>query len=194
MIRRTLAFAAIAVGLTPVQSFAADEAQSLERANQLVEESYAAMTADTSVQARNDALRAALETSFAFDFWEKFLIRNHKDSFSEAQLTEFRALLPGFLAKLYADQFGNGLEAKPEIKETRKARKDVLVRAAIPRANGKTLPVDWRVHEFEDRGHLVVDFMVGGTSFLILKRDEFNGVLDQKGPDALLDFMRKNAV
>lgn len=183
---------ALMLGLAPMLGQAAEEEASLERANQLVEESYAAMTGPA--EARNAALRMALETSFAFDFWEKFLIRKHKDSFSDMQLTEFRDLLPGFLAKLYADQFGNGLEAKPEIRDTRKARKDVLVRAAIPRANGKTLPVDWRVHDFEERGHLVVDFMVGGTSFLILKRDEFAALLDQEGPEGLLAFMRKNAV
>ncbi|MEM9045397.1 MAG: ABC transporter substrate-binding protein [Pseudomonadota bacterium] len=194
MIRCSAFALLLMIGLSAPTVFAAEEEASLARANQLVDETYAAMTAETTEAERNDALRAALETGFAFDFWEKFLIRKHKESFSEEQLAEFRALLPGFLAKLYSDQFGNGLEAKPEIKETRKARKDILVRAAIPRANGKTLPVDWRVHDFDDRGHLVVDFMVGGTSFLILKRDEFSGLLDREGPDGLLAFMQANAI
>ncbi|MEO0823799.1 MAG: hypothetical protein AAF074_25750, partial [Pseudomonadota bacterium] len=45
-----------------------------------------------------------------------------------AERAEFRALLPGFLADLYRKQFGKGLQAKPEIREVRPARRDFLVR------------------------------------------------------------------
>ncbi|MEM7240091.1 MAG: ABC transporter substrate-binding protein [Pseudomonadota bacterium] len=178
---------------TPVQ--ATEEDASLEIAGALVENAHGALTFDGTEQERDELLLIALENAFAFDIWERFLVsKDKKEAFSEEQLEEFRALLPGFLANLYANQFGKGLEAKPEIKGARTVRKDVLVSANIPRANGKNLPVDWRVREFEERGHLVIDVMVGGTSFLRLKRDEFNGLLDAEGPDGLLDFMRENAI
>ena len=180
--------------LLPLQAAAADTGAAMARAETLVDQAHGALTAPGPAATRHAQLRAALDTSFAFDIWEKFLIEPDKDGFSPAQTEEFKSLLPGFLANLYATQFGKGLEAKPEIAEARPARKDVLVRAAIPRANGKKLPVDWRIRDFGERGHLVIDVMVGGTSFLILKRDEFRGILDQGGPAALLDFMRKNSI
>lgn len=183
----------LAIGLaTPVQ--AADESAALQVADTLVENAHGALTSSGGDAVRAQRLREALQTSFAFDIWERFLIDSEKDGFTADQMIEFRDLLPGFLANLYASQFGKGLEAKPEIIEARPARKDILVRAAIPRANGKNLPVDWRIRDLGDRGHLVIDVMVGGTSFLILKRDEFRGVLDKDGPTGLLNFMRQNSI
>ncbi|MEM7505175.1 MAG: ABC transporter substrate-binding protein [Pseudomonadota bacterium] len=190
---RLIPILTLAIGLAlPVH--AADESAALQVADTLVEDAHGALTAQAGADERAERLRAALQSSFAFDIWERFLIDPEKDGFSADQMIEFRALLPGFLANLYANQFGKGLEAKPEIIEARPARKDILVRAAIPRANGKNLPVDWRIRDLGDRGHMVIDVMVGGTSFLILKRDEFRGVLDQGGPEGLLDFMRQNSI
>lgn len=185
-----LALAISAAG--PVLADEKDDA--IATASTLVDEAHGALTATVPEPQRNGMLREAISGSFAFDVWERFLVDPKKDGFSDAQVIEFRELLPGFLANLYANQFGKGLEAKPEIDEARKARKDILVRAAIPRANGKTLPVDWRIRDFGDRGFLVIDVMVGGTSFLILKRDEFRGILDTDGPAGLLAFMKQNAI
>jgi ABC-type transporter MlaC component len=165
-------------------------------AERLVEGAHGALAdAGLSEPERLAALRASVEDAFAFDVWEKFLLGQKADMLNEAETAEFRALLPGFLADLYRNQFGKGLEAKPEIREVREARRDFLVRADIPRANGKNLPVDWRVREFDEgRGALVIDVMVGGASFLILKRDEFGAILDSEGAQGLLAFMRENSI
>jgi len=164
-------------------------------AEQLVDGAHGALADAALPEAeRLAALRETIDAAFAFDVWEKFLLGERAGMLDEAQTAEFRELLPGFLADLYRKQFGKGLEAKPEILEVRPARRDMLVRASIPRANGGTLPVDWRVRDFDDRGHLVIDVMVGGASFLILKRDEFSAILDRSGPDALLTYMRENSI
>lgn len=195
---RTAALAAIlalCAAAAPTAAAAADADAATATAERLVDGAHGALADASKTEAqRTAALRAAIDAAFAFDVWERFLLGTRAADFSEAQLTEFRGLLPGFLADLYRRQFGKGLEAKPEIRDVREARRDLLVRAAIPRANGKALPVDWRVRDFGDRGHLVIDVMVGGTSFLILKRDEFAGILDAGGPDALLAHMRENAL
>lgn len=194
---KLLAPLAMALGLifAPMGAMAAaDEDAALATAEKLVDGAHGALTSSAPSAQKNAALRETLSETFAFDIWERFLIDAKKAGFSKEQQAEFDKLLPGFLANLYANQFGRGLEEKPVIKEARKARRDILVRAGIPRANGKTLPVDWRIRDFGDRGHRVIDVMVGGTSFLILKRDEFNGLLKQGGPEALLSFMRENSI
>lgn len=140
------------------------------------------------------ALRLAITDAFAFDIWERFLIEGRADAFSAAQRTEFRGLLPGFLAHLYRDQFDRGLSAMPEIGDARIVRRDVLVASRFKRTNGNDLPVEWRLREFPDSGTKVIDVMVAGTSFLLLKRDEFNAIIDSGGPEALLAHMRKNAL
>ncbi|MEM9761021.1 MAG: ABC transporter substrate-binding protein [Pseudomonadota bacterium] len=172
---------------------AADPAAARATAEKLVEGAHAALSGDEGPTAISE-LKATIDEAFAFDVWERFLLGSNADKLSEAERAEFRALLPGFLAQLYRDQFGKGLEGKPEIRDVTEVRRDLMVRAAIPRANGKTLPVDWRIRDFGDRGHLVIDVMVGGASFLILKRDEFTALLESGGPNALLEHMRQNSV
>ena len=196
---RTLAVALAALivaALTPADvSAAADPEAARTVAEKLVEGAHGALADTTRPESERLAeLRRAIDQAFAFDIWERFLLGEKASSLSTDQIAEFRSLLPGFLADLYRKQFGKGLEAKPEILEVRPARNDMLVRAAIPRANGRTLPVDWRIRDFGQRGHLVIDVMVGGASFLILKRDEFSSILEKDGPEALLDFMRAHSV
>ena len=159
----------------------------------LVHGAHAAMTAaELDEPARFSLLKRTITDAFAFDIWERFLVGDR--DLTQPQLAEFRGLLPGFLARLYADQFGKGLGAAPEISGARAIRRDIMVAAAIPRANGKSLPVEYRVREFGERGALVIDVMVGGISFLVLKRDEFKALIDSKGIDGLLAFMRENAI
>lgn len=192
MIRRILT--ALMIAAAPAASQAADEAASLKVATELVEGAHGAMTGtDLGQTARDDALRTVIAGAFAFDIWERFLLKGRDEALTETERAEFRALLPGFLAKLYSDKFGQGLEAKPEIEGTRPARSDVMVSATIPRANGKNLPVEWRVREFAE-AHKVIDVMVGGISFLVLKREEFGAVLDRDGAKGLLAFMRKESL
>lgn len=194
LILAPLVAAALALGSLAARADA-DAGAARAVAERLVDGAHGALADASRPEAeRLAALRQTIDAAFAFDVWEKFLLGERAAMLDPAQTTEFRGLLPGFLADLYRKQFGKGLEARPEIREVRPARRDMLVRAAIPRANGGTLPVDWRVRDFGDRGHLVIDVMVGGASFLILKRDEFAAILDRDGAAGLLAHMRANSV
>ncbi|HUF87259.1 MAG TPA: ABC transporter substrate-binding protein [Thermohalobaculum sp.] len=157
----------------------------------LVGEAHAAMAGEAGANdedARLAELERVIERAFAFDVWERFLLGDH--AFEPEQRARFRALLPGFLARLYAAQFGKGLDDAPRLVGSRAVRGDVLVEARIPRADGPPLPVAYRVRAFEGRGPLVIDVMVAGVSFLMLKRDEFGALIERDGVEGLLAFMR----
>ena len=192
---RFIAASLLAILMAAAPARAGEAAEQAARAvtETLVHDAHAAMAAaDLDETTRFARLTGVVARAFAFDIWERFLVGDR--GLSPAQLDEFRGLLPGFLARLYADRFGKGLEAAPEISGTRSVRRDVMVAAAIPRANGKSLPVEYRVRAFADRGPLVIDIMVGGISFLVLKRDEFKALIDSRGIDGLLAYMRENAL
>lgn len=176
----------------PSLARADDGAAATATAQTLVDGAHDALTGGGA--AADAKLRAAIEEAFAFDIWERFLLGDRAEMLNAEQTAEFRALLPGFLADLYKNQFGKGLDARPEIREAKPARKDVMVRAAIPRTGKSPLPVDWRVRDFGSRGFLVIDVMVGGVSFLVLKREEFAAILDKGGADALLAYMEQNSI
>ena len=183
--------AALMIAATPLR--AAETEPALETARDLVAGAHGALTAEAE-EARDERLKAAIAEAFAFDIWERFLVGDRAEAFTEAERARVRELLPGFLADLYKTQFGKGLDKKPEIIEARPARRDVLVRAEIPRADRPALPVDWRIRDFAERGHLVIDVMVGGVSFLVLKREEFGAILEREGAEGLIAHMEENSL
>ncbi len=193
-ITRLLAASLLAVLMAVAPTRAGGAAEQAARAvtETLVHDAHGAMAAaDLDGPARFARLTGVVARAFAFDIWERFLVGDR--GLTPAQLDEFRGLLPGFLARLYADRFGKGLDASPEISGTRAVRRDVMVAAVIPRAGNKSLPVEYRIREFGERGPLVIDVMVGGISFLVLKREEFKALIDSRGVEGLLAFMRENA-
>ena len=189
-------FHRLLIGMLALLLAAAPAAQATENEDRahavvqsLVSDAHKALTNGTDAS----ALRGAIDRSFAFDIWERFLIEGREGAFDDRQRTEFRNRLPAFLAHLYHDQFGKGLDRAPVLEGTRKVRRDVMVSSKFPRPNGRNLSVDWRVRDQGGKPR-VIDVMVGGTSFLLTKRDEFGAIIDRGGAPALLDYMRENAI
>lgn len=178
--------------LALVAPAAADEKESraLATTQQLLSEAHTALTGAGG----DAALREAIDRAFAFEVWERFLIEKRADQFTPEQQESFRELLPGYLAYLYHNQFDRGLDAPPAVGDAKPARNDVMVSATFKRTNGQNLPVDWRLREFPDQGMQVIDVMVGGTSFLLLKRDEFASIIDNRGADGLLEYMEQHSL
>lgn len=139
------------------------------------------------------ALHSAINRAFAFDLWERFLIQDLEHAFDKKQRSEFRRLLPGFMVNLYITQFDRGLHAQPSVGQVRKVRRDYMVSTRFKRADGRDLPVEWRLREIPGQGALVIDMMVGGTSFLLLKREEFRAIVTKSDAEGLIAFMRRNA-
>lgn len=164
--------------------------RAIEVTERLLADAHSALTGPGN----GPALRVAISDAFAFDVWERFLIESRSDAFTDDQRSSFRNLLPGFLAHLYQNQFDKGLNQAPTLGDARKVRRDVLVSSNFLRPNGGNLPVDWRVRDFPDRGAQVIDVMVGGTSFLVLKREEFTAMIDNGGAEAVLTHMQRNSL
>lgn len=162
-----------------------------------------ARAVDTVMQLLNDAhnsiaqhgpehLSGAISPYFAFEVWARFLLKPRKKQFTAKQRQAFRNLLPEYMAHLYHDQFAKGLQKRPSVGKAKRVRKDHLVESWFDRPSGNTLPVQWRVRSFRGGASRVIDIMVGGTSFMLLKRDEFSAKVDHSGPEGLLEYLRRN--
>ena len=192
MIQILAVVASLALGIASAGPVHADEKQdrAIQVTERLLAEAHSALTGNGN----GTALRGAISSAFAFDVWERFLIESRSEAFTDDQRSNFRSLLPGFLAHLYQHQFQKGLDTAPTLGDARKVRRDVLVSSTFLRPNGGDLPVDWRVRDFPDRGAQVIDVMVGGTSFLVLKREEFAAMIDSGGAEAVLSHMQRNSL
>ena len=196
MRRATAAIAAVLLGglmvWGPTRAAETPEDAARDVAQTLVQEAHDAITAEElDAEARMARVEAAVSDAFAFDVWQRFLVGDRE--LTEAERETFRDLLPGFLAGLYAANFGKNITGEPTVAEARPVRRDILVEASFPRADEPALPVTFRMRDFEDRGHRVIDIMVGGVSFLLLKRDEFGALIEEEGVDALFAHMRERA-
>ena len=180
-----LSVLAIGAGAAQAQN-AAESAR--ETTQQLLTQAHQALSAND-----NAALRGAIDRAFDFDVWERYLAQPRADRFTPEQRQRFRQLLPGYLAYLYHDQFDRGLAAPPTVGEAEPARNDVLVSATFKREGGGDLPVKWRLRE-TPQGPQIIDVTVGGTSFLLLKRDEFTSMIDKGGVDSLLNYMQQHSL
>ena len=138
-------------------------------------------------------MHSAILPYFDFDWWTKILIDPRKDQFAPVQLHRVRELMPGYIAHLYHQRFSDGLNRQPTVHEVRKVRRDYLVTSSFKRRGARDLPVDWRLREVPGEGSQVIDMMVGGTSFLILKREEFHAIIDKSGAEGILTFLREKS-
>lgn len=161
-------------------------------ARAVVEELLSSARASFSQPDPGPALTSAVERAFDFDIWERFLLQKRAEAFSDSQRQQFRALLPGFLAYLYRDRFDRGMTGAPSVGDASKVRRDILVASRFERSSGAALPVDWRLRN-TDGEMRVIDIMVAGTSFLLLKRDEFQAIIDKGGAEELLAHIRSRS-
>ncbi len=188
---RFVAILVLSLSLVQPQLASAGDKQNraLATVNQLLNDAHQTVT---TRGARH--LPETISRYFAFEVWSRFLIQPRKEAFNKKQKRAFRSLLPGFMAFLYHDQFAKGLDRPPSVGGTRPARRDVLVGSKFPRPNGRNLPVEWRMRQQRDGQARVIDIMVGGTSFMLLKREEFTAIIDRDGPAGLIEYLRRNAL
>ena len=190
---KVLRFSFLALVLAAAVPLQAKTEEAMTRAvlttRTLLNDAHHAMAGDQNVP----ALHSAINRAFAFDLWERFLIQDLEYAFSKQQRAEFRRLLPGFMVNLYITQFDRGLHEQPSVGKARKIRRDYVVSSRFKRADGRDLPVEWRLREIPGQGALVIDMMVGGTSFLLLKREEFRAIVAKSDAEGLIAFMRRNA-
>lgn len=189
------AAAVLALSLTaaPKTAEATSEVAALGVVNTLVDNAHATLSdGGAAPEARFDRLKTIVDGAFAFDAWEKFMLGDLAKQFDEAQLGEFRSLLPAYMARLYEKQFGADLSEKPTVQGAEAVKGDVFVNTDFPRNGRRPLPVRFRLRD-SGAGPQIIDIGVAGISFLLTRRQEFGAVIQQKGVPALLDFMRAEA-
>ncbi len=185
-------FVLLGMGL-PLHMARADAAAARAFTQGIFDQASAALdTAGDGEAAREAAVTGILQGIFDVPTLTVFLLGSQKDALNAEQLAEFQRLLPQFLAASFASQFDKAFATNPTIQGTRAVRGDTLVEAQIPRANDTPVSFGWRVRTADGQPR-VVDIVAEGTSFMLLRREEFTSRLRREGPESLLSFMRDKA-
>ena len=130
-----------------------------------------------------------------FDWTElskRTLGRNWK-KFDDAQKTEFTHLFSRLLEGVYADRLLAYSDEKVVFeKETEMKKGKVEVASHIRTADGKKIPLNYRLIE-KDGKWRVYDVVIEGISMVKNYRGQFKEILSKKKPEDLIETLKKKA-
>lgn len=143
--------------------------------------------ASLSEDARLAKFRTFLADKMDLEFISKIVLaKRYRSEMNDAQSARYDSAFPGYMTRIYADQFNKIFGKSYEVVGSNPAsRGDIFVDTDFNTGENKTLNVVWRIREIEGENK-IVDIIVQGGSIITLKRDEFSSFVDKNGIDALL--------
>lgn len=153
-----------------------------------------ALTSEKSEAEQLTDFQAVLADGMALDVIGKFMIGEARNAMNDDQLARYDAVFPGYLTKLYAEQFQDIVGKPLEVLEAKElGARDVIVRTKFDRPEGSPIMVDWRVRQLRSGERKAIDIIVQGVSIMLVKREEFSSFIATNGVDALLDRLEEEA-
>ncbi len=163
-------------------------------AKDLTSKATAALTSTKSESEQLAEFQRVLAEGLALDVIGKFMIGDIRRSMNDAQITRYDAAFPGYLTRLYADQFAD-IVGRPLTVIDAKAlgARDVIVRTQFTRSDGPPINVDWRIRKLRTGEQKAIDIIVSGVSIMLVKREEFSAYVSQNSIDALIERIEREA-
>jgi len=190
---RALLAATLLSGASFMPAFAADKTQAESFTHALIMElSDVAKQGELTDRARDLAYRDVLQAKLATESIGKFLFKGAPSELATpAQISEYEALFPSYIAATFAAQIGELAERQINVKASRlRGDTEALVRSELVDKSGvKKASIDWRLRWIDDEPYLL-DVLVERISPLVTKRKEFSSLAKRDGVDALLAHMK----
>ena len=145
-----------------------------------------------SVTQREDHFRLILRQTFELKLIARFTLGRFWRRASAAQQKEYTRLFEDFIVKAYAARFSDYKSEKFIVGKVRNINdRDNLVQSELTLADGRKIPVNWRVRS--GKSLKIIDVLVEGVSMAITQRDEFSAIINRSGGrlDGLIIALRK---
>ena len=145
-----------------------------------------------SVAQREEHFRRILQQSFELKLIARFTLGRFWRRASAAQQKEYTRLFEDFIVKAYATRFSDYKGEKFIVGKVRNINnRDTLVQSELTLADGRKIPVYWRVRN--GKSLKIIDVLVEGVSMAITQRDEFSAIINRSGGrlDGLITALRK---
>jgi len=171
---------------------AADAAEAKRFVTLLIEQLRAVIArGDLSEVQKQQALAEVFQRNLAVRTMGAILLGQNRSVATPEQLAEYNRLVPGYLARSFADQIDDLVAQNIVLGEARGSGPQVMVSSSfLRRSNKQPVRVVWRVVNSGGRMQLV-DASVNGASKLTVQRSEFGALVKASGFEALLAYLRK---
>lgn len=176
----------------PLAANPAGEAQAKSFVNTLIEKLRAVIArTDLTEAQKQQALAEVFQRNLAVRTMGAILLGQNRSLATPEQLAEYNRLIPGYLARSFADQIDDLVAQNIVLGEARSSGPQVMVSSSfLRRSNKQPVRVVWRVVSASGRMQLV-DASVNGASKLTVQRSEFGALVKANGFEALLAYLRK---
>jgi phospholipid transport system substrate-binding protein len=136
-------------------------------------------------------IRSIINEIFDWTELSKRTLGRHWKKFSDAQKKEFTHLFSRLLEDVYADRLLAYSDEKVVFeKETELKKGRVEVASHIRTADGKKIPLNYRMTE-KSGSWKVYDVVIEGVSMVKNYRSQFKEILSKKSPDDLINTLKK---
>ena len=179
----------------PMDAWSPAESHAVEFAVDLTGRALAVLD-DPELQAsdRRSAFRKLVVDLFDVKRISHILLGHNRDRLSPHQLENYQSIVADYLVPIYATRLGEVCNTQPTVVAVQERNVGVFVRTAFTTEMGAAPTyVDWLVDEQPDGSLRAVDISVSGVSLTQAKMDEFNSVIANRGPDAFLELLHKQA-
>jgi len=147
---------------------------------------------------KNDGISQAdkqsrIETIFSdkvdIAFVARFVMGKHWRTATVQQQQDYIAAYRPFIMKNYANKLTKYSGQTYGLKNARADGDATVVTMEINDPNGQTVNLDYRLKG--EGSFKIVDITVEGVSLLATQRSEFNGIVERRGIDGLIDALKK---
>ena len=136
---------------------------------------------------------AKIESIFSdkvdIDFVAKFVLGKNWRTATPEQQADYVAAYKPFILKNYASKLTKYSGQTYTLKNARADGDASVVTMEINDPNGQKVNIDYKLKG--DSNFKVVDITVEGVSMLTTQRSEFNGIIERKGLDGLIEALKK---
>jgi ABC-type transporter MlaC component len=122
------------------------------------------------------------------------LLGDNKGRLDDHQLANYSQVVQDYLVPIYAAKLGDVCNTQPAVISVHKQNGAVFVRTEFTtRVGAPSTYVDWLVSEQQDGSWRALDIAIDGVSVAQAKQDEFNSVIANRGPDAFIELLYRQA-
>lgn len=144
--------------------------------------------------ARRKRIEAIAYDLFDFVTVSRLVVARYWKQFDPEQQRELIENFKAFLAQTYGERIDRyNQEVVELVGERPEQRGDVTVFTRIVGGQYDGAEVDYRMRELDGRWR-AIDVKVEGISLVLNYRDQFKSILSRKGPDGLLEALRKKKI
>jgi len=155
----------------------------------LADDTINLLKSQTRGAARDQAFRDLMAKGIDVEFLGKQALARYWKTATEAERQQYKTIFDDYMLRTITSRLARFEQETVKVTGATKGQKDDSIVASQVIGKGEPIQMDWQVRRMEG-GLKIIDVKIEGISMLITTREEFGGIVSQKGMSGLLDAMK----